>query len=106
MLNKTILVFYVNVGNVDNEDVSQYIENFKRIIESKEEDKDDVIHYIIPVRDQETRIECINAPMFITSETVSEDIIKKIEATNRNLERITAHINAVAETRKVIIEKN
>ncbi len=105
MLDKTILVFYINVGNVENYEMTEYMANVKRMIELKEDDKDKVIQYVIPVCDQETRVECINAPMFITSETISEDIMKKIEATNRNLERITSHINAVAETRKVIVEK-
>jgi hypothetical protein len=106
MLNKTILVFYINVGHLSQEEVSNTIERVREMVKPSEKDNDDVVSYIIPVRDQETRVECINAPVFVASEIMKENVIKKIEDVDRKLDRITAHINASAEMRKVIIEKH
>jgi hypothetical protein len=105
MLNKTILVFYINVCNLNQEEVTNTIENIRNLIKPSEEDRDDVIHYIIPVRDQETKIECINAPIFITSKDMEKEVNKKMEIIDKKLDRITSYVNANAEIRKVIIEK-
>lgn len=105
MLNKTILVFYVNVGGLEYSDVNEYLSKFKKAIELQEEDLNNVIQYIIPVYDQETRVECINVPTLITTEMMKEEIVAKIEATNTKLERITSYFNAHSEIRKVITEK-
>ena len=105
MLNKTIMVFYINVGSSSQEDVNITIENVRKLIEPSEEDKDKVINYIIPVRDQETKIECINNPIFVYSKELEEDMLKKIEGVNNKLDRITSHINASNEIRKVVTEK-
>lgn len=105
MLNKTILVFYINVGNASHEDVQKITESVRNLISLKKEDKEETIQYIIPVRDQETKVECINNPIYILSNMQMEEYQLKIEKINKKLDRITASINAENEIRKVIVEK-
>jgi hypothetical protein len=105
MLDKTIIVFYINVGNSSHQEVEEIIENVRNKTKISEEDSKSCIQYIIPVRDQETKIECINAPIYVSSEEIKEDITGKIELVNRKLDRITSYINARSETRKIITEK-
>ena len=105
MLNKTIIVFYINVGNLSQEEVAKTIDSVRELIKPTEEDEDKVIHYIIPVRDSETRVECINAPTFIADKKMQEEAINRIATIDRRLDRITSTINSWSETRKVRIEK-
>lgn len=105
MLDKTILVFYINVGNIDYADVSRYINNMADQTAPAEEDKDKIIRYFLPVRDEPSRVECINNPTFVLDKKLHKSLIEKLEKTNDNLLRITSSINAHAETRNVKIEK-
>ncbi len=107
MLNKTILVFYVNVGNIGAKETSEYVNRLKESIKLPDEDANNVINYIIPVRgDSETRVECINMPTIITSEEQKYDILLRMEKLDNKLERISSQINADYERRKVIVEKS
>ena len=105
MLNKTIIVFYINVRNSSRAEADEIIQNVRKLIEPSESDRDNVIHYIIPVVDQDTRIECINNPIFLSSKEMEESVLKKMEAVNNKLDRIASFINASSESRQVIIEK-
>lgn len=106
MLNKTIIVFYVNVGNLEQADVAAYVRNVQNIIKPLEEDKNDVINYVIPVRGQDTRVECINAPILITSEEQKYEALLKMEKLDNKLDRLTSYLNAACESREVFTEKN
>lgn len=61
MLEKVILVHYINVGNKSpqraKESMSKMIQVFKDSI--PDEDKEKIISYFIPVTNSETRVECI-----------------------------------------------
>ena len=105
MLDKTIIVFYVNIGNLDNADVSAYIEKVNNAIKPSEEDKKHVIHYVIPVRNQDTKVECLNIPKILTTEKEKYKFRLKLDNIDNKLDRITSYINASAEKRNVIIEK-
>ena len=54
-MEKLILVLYLNMNGVPNNEVDDYC---KQVIEKIK--NDDIIHYVIPVRNQETKVECIN----------------------------------------------
>ena len=60
-----ILVAYVNVGNIHDADVGAYLEEVGKNLSHKTDDS--VITYIIPVRGQESRLECIN-PKLVSEE--------------------------------------
>lgn len=70
---KPVLVAYTNIGELENtEDIREYL---KKINDSINFDEYHVI--VVPVRDRETTIECIN-PSFAT-EQEKEDISAFIE---------------------------
>lgn len=106
MLDKTIMVFYINVDSMATSDVPEYIKKIQATIKPLDEDRDKVINYIIPVRNQETRVECLNAPIVITSEEQKHQHMLNMQKVDTKLDRITSHINAENESRKVLTEKN
>jgi hypothetical protein len=78
---KIILAVYVNVGNMDNQDVKFHMEKIRKSMIGDRGYK----YFFIAVREQETRIECIY-PNFINNEEVASklnvclnDIIKNIK---------------------------
>jgi hypothetical protein len=68
-MEKIILIHYINVGNMDGEDVSKYMEEIVKRCSPKEEDN--IISYWIPVREGESRVECIN-PKLVSQEDFTE----------------------------------
>ncbi len=65
--DKLILAFYLNVGGLSEQDVDGYI---SRVRGSMKED-DSAIYYFIPVRNQETRVECVY-PIFVDNQEIKE----------------------------------
>ncbi len=57
-----ILAVYLNVGNLDAADVYTYVEKTRKEIEGANDKVklEGVVHYFIPVRDGDTRIEKIH----------------------------------------------
>jgi hypothetical protein len=68
-MEKIILVHYINVGDIDGSDVSKIMEDVVKKFSPKEEDN--IISYWIPVREGETRVECIN-PKLVSQEDFTE----------------------------------
>jgi hypothetical protein len=66
---KIILIHYINVGNIDGNDVSEMMKNVATNCSPKEEDN--IISYWIPVREGETKVECIN-PKLVSEEDFTE----------------------------------
>jgi len=78
-MEKIILVHYVNIGNIDNDKVSEIMEDIVEKCQTKEQD---IISYWIPIKDGDTRIECIN-PKLISEEDFNE--CKKILDRNQKI---------------------
>jgi hypothetical protein len=55
-MDKIILVHYINIDGVPHQDLGQMMEMVR---ESLAKDAD-IISYIVPVKDEPTRIECVN----------------------------------------------
>ena len=85
-MEKIILVHYINVGNVGNMDCSDVMEEIVDKFSPKEEDN--IISYWIPIKNGETRVECIN-PKLVSEEDYSE--AKKV--LDRNQEIVNEIIN-------------
>jgi hypothetical protein len=68
-MEKIILIYYINVGNIERNDVSKVVEDVVRKFSPKEEDN--IISYWIPIREGETRVECIN-PKLVSQEDFTE----------------------------------
>lgn len=61
-MDKIILVHYVAVGHKSPSKTREYIQHYMEVFDSKD---DGIISYIIPTRDENTRLECIN-PKLVT----------------------------------------
>jgi hypothetical protein len=83
---KIILIHYINVGNIDGNNVSEMMENVVNKFSPKEEDN--IISYWIPVREGETRVECIN-PKLVSE----EDFTEAKRVLDRNQEIVNDIIN-------------
>jgi hypothetical protein len=83
---KIILIHYINVGNIDDNDVSEMMKNVVNKFSPKEEDN--IISYWIPVREGETRVECIN-PKLVSE----EDFTEAKRVLDRNQEIVNNIIN-------------
>ena len=79
---KPIIVHYINIGNLDNVEVSEYINNIKQTFTYNEE-----YHSIfIPIINKETYIDCLNP--IVLPEEEREKYIKKIENLKKNVEEM------------------
>lgn len=67
MLNKDklILVAYINISGIHDADVSAFITEAVNNLKPKEDDS--TLFYVIPVRGEESRLECIN-PKLVSEE--------------------------------------
>jgi hypothetical protein len=83
---KIILIHYINVGNIDDNDVSEMMKKVVNKFSPKEEDN--IISYWIPVREGETRVECIN-PKLVSE----EDFTEAKRVLDRNQEIVNNIIN-------------
>lgn len=72
-MNKIILVHYINIDGVPTRDLPQMMELVK---ESLAKDAD-IISYIVPVKDEPTRIECVN-PKLLKNNDDAWDNVKRV----------------------------
>jgi hypothetical protein len=61
--DKLFLVIYLNIASIPSQDVVEYINKVTEVIKFD----DSVLRLIVPVRGEETKIECIN-PVLLTEE--------------------------------------
>lgn len=81
-MDKIILVIYVPVGRLRPEEIGELMTKMGRSLEPRE--TDGIIHYLIPTKDENGRIECLNPKLmseaeFITAERVLEDTKVRFE---------------------------
>ena len=62
-MDKIILAHYINVGNVSHESVAELLSEISKSLVGQ----DEVLHYIYPIREGDTRVDCIN-PKLVTGE--------------------------------------
>lgn len=63
--NKTILVFYIGIGNMTNSEIDEHVHKISRSLSHNKE----IISYIVPVRGKsDIRLECINPVLLEQSE--------------------------------------
>jgi hypothetical protein len=112
MFNKTVFVYYINVENLSREEVGECMKiardngSIKNNVVMSDEDKEDVVEIFIPTREGQTRIEMLTRPTFVTLEEEKYAALLNLERLDNKLDRVVSYINAEAERREVIIEKN
>jgi hypothetical protein len=86
-MDNIILVLYVNVGILPDDEVGKYVKDVSDMMF-----RDDVLKkigatsFIIPVREGDTRLECIH-PKFILDSEVYKEYESKLKELNNNLEK-------------------
>lgn len=67
MLNKDkiIIVAYVNVGSIPNDDIQAFLTRTASVLKTEEDGSS--LFYVVPVRKEDSRIECIN-PKLVSEE--------------------------------------
>lgn len=88
MLNKDklILVAYINISGISDADVSSFLMEATHNL--KPEEDDSILFYIIPVRGEESRLECIN-PKLVSKEDY--------EKAQRACEKITEKLKEITK---------
>jgi hypothetical protein len=76
--DKLFIIIYVNVGLIHPTDVSMCLEEIAKVTKFDES----VVRLIIPVREGETRVECINPKL------LNEESYKEVEKTVEKLKEI------------------
>ncbi len=84
-MNKIILVHYIRVGNSSAPKVDEILSRVRKHLVPADED---IISYVIPVKDEESRVECIN-PRFVTEE--------EYESARRSLDKAQKALDEVLE---------
>ena len=80
--DKLFLLIYLNVGSIDDADVSEYLMRFAESFKYDES----IERLIIPIRKGETRVECIN-PVLLTDKQY-EDVREKIKNLTKKVENV------------------
>ena len=78
--DKLFIVIYADVRGIHDSDVVEYV----KAISSSFKFDESVVRLIIPTRDSETRVECIN-PLLLTEEQY-KDVEEKINALKQEVE--------------------
>lgn len=76
-MDKIILVFYVNVGNLSPQKVAEHMGKIRDMCQS-----DEIIQYFIPVVNQDTKVECLN-PKIVSKEDYNK--VKEILDKNQKI---------------------
>ena len=95
LIEQIILVHYINVGNISMEDVEPFIQ--KIAIKMRPKPEEQCHSYFIPIRNGDTRVECINPKL------IGEDEFKKAKDTlDKAQEEFTKVIDEVNKKRRVL----
>ncbi len=78
-MNDVILVFYINVGLLDQEEASEYIGRLSEQVNSKKPPGTPAWYYI--TTQGENRVECIN-PKFITDQSRVDAALAQLQSIN------------------------
>lgn len=80
-----ILVFYVNIGNLDGDVVDEYLSSVRDRMEPDREENERFIY--VAVRNQDSKIECIYPQQILTSQDSVEkfnELIGRLESIYRD----------------------
>ena len=80
--DKLILVFYINVDRIDQNDIYEYMNDARKCLTRNLDDS--VISYFIPIEGENSKVDCIN-PSFIDGDEYEaakeklDNAVKKLE---------------------------
>lgn len=95
LIEQIILVHYIDVGNISMADVKPFIEKIAIMMRPKPEEQ--CYSYFVPIRNGDTRVECINPKL------IGEDEFKKSKDTlDKAQEEFIKVIDEVNKKRRVL----
>lgn len=81
-MEKVILAYYVNVGQMPAEEAERHIAQM-----IKKTPSEDIIQYFIPIREGDSRIECVY-PKHVVGEQVDKEMNDVLERLKKNLDKL------------------
>lgn len=80
-MNEILLIVYINIGNMNPNDIHKHIDRIAGML--REGNPDGVHSYLIPIREGETRVECVNPKMVSESDYADakkalDDMIERV----------------------------
>lgn len=90
---KTILVAYINVGNLDEEDIPQYLNEYGQLLNTNNLN---TFLIIVPIFGGQNRVECIN-PKYITEKGLIEENEKRMKDLNNYIKNLTNDVHEKKE---------
>jgi hypothetical protein len=94
--DKLILVHYISVGNISYKDVEGHL---LKIRDQMSSPKDEHISYFIPVRDSDSRVECINPKLLDKDEYKIH--LKRLKKAEKEFYKVIESMNESKFTKKV-----
>ena len=94
--DKLILVHYISVGNIPYEDVETYL---LKLRDQMSPPKSEHISYFIPVRDSDSRVECINPKLVDKDEYKIH--LKRLKKAEKEFYKVIESMNESKFTKKV-----
>ena len=87
MKQTVILALYLNIGNMSPMDANEYCDQATKTLNRNNENFEDihVQHYIIPIREGESRVECVY-PSIVADENLKDTYSQTIEKLNKYLD--------------------
>jgi len=84
-MDNMILVLYVDVGNMEDKDVTEFVRRVSKGLLPEEVVRNlDATVFVIPRRGEGTRLECIN-PHYVLDQDLFDQYRKNLEILNENL---------------------
>jgi hypothetical protein len=103
IFGKLILVFYVDVRNMNSHEISEYITRAREGTLGEPEDTKKMIRYFIPIYG-ESRVECLNPPGWCCCNEDKKNTMKlRLQEVDMRLDRVCEAL--FPPTRRVIVEK-
>lgn len=85
MSDKIMLTLYLNIGNMDGSDINEHCQSVSKSMFPKElMETMNAIVFIIPVRDTESRLECIH-PSFVLDADVYQKHTDQMKELNEKI---------------------
>jgi len=82
-MDKIILVHYININGIPHHDLGEMMEMVK---DSLAKDAD-IISYIVPVRDEPTRIECVNSKLLKDNDDAWDNVKRILDRNQKAVDK-------------------
>lgn len=82
--DKLILVYYVQVGSMSIESAKRYLLELQKTFSPK--DNDYYCIFIVPIKNGDTKIECLNPRIIKEDDELANEVLSKLEEAKNKLD--------------------